>query len=245
MRAATTRKGAKEGLHLVAALHLLLLTHERRLDREASLPALDHHERRLVPQPRLVVPGLQRGVDVLDDVHAARFEQWQEVAHRLLLVTMLVRAIVDDHVERAARLQLAHGSFEMARVRLVGLDEFNALARFALLPKLEELSRLREANAVTEQAGEWVDAHDLGFGEIVAPHQDGRAVENADLHHSRRALAYAFQCTGVDRKEGVVRCAFVRAALAPQVIEQWQAGSIAAGLGVGACYEKRPCDEES
>ena len=79
-------------MRLVAELHLLLRAHEWRADREAALPALDHHERRLVPQPRLVVPGLQRGVDVLDDVHAARLEQWQEVAHRLLLVAVLVRA---------------------------------------------------------------------------------------------------------------------------------------------------------
>ena len=43
-----------------------------------------------------------------------------------------------------------------------------ALARFALLPKLEELSRLREANAVTEQAGSGRSVVVVTSGGVVA-----------------------------------------------------------------------------
>ena len=43
----------------------------------------------------------------------------------------------------------------------------------------------------------------------------------------------------------MVRRALVRAVLAPQVVEQRQAGSLAAGLGVGAWQKKRPYGEES
>ena len=43
----------------------------------------------------------------------------------------------------------------------------------------------------------------------------------------------------------MVRRALVRAVLAPQVVEQRQAGRLAAGLGVGAWQKKRPYGEES